>query len=117
DFSNERSGINDNACANHSVLRGSQNSARNQLEDVAVFADDDGVAGVVSAGDARDVIERTRKIVDDLAFAFVSPLRADHDDRFHSRASPQSHFIATSCCDLLTWTAKLPRESGQRSYV
>src|SRR5579863_8223959 len=102
DFGNERGWINHDASANHGVLLRPQNTARNQLEHVAVFADDDGVAGVVSAGDARDVVERSGEIVDDLALPFVTPLRADHNHRFHSRASPQSHVIAEYACDLLT---------------
>jgi hypothetical protein len=106
DFSDERRRIDHDAGANHSVLRGPQNSARNQLQHVAVFADDDGVAGVVAAGDARDVIERAREIVDDFTFSFVTPLRADHYDRFHSRASPQSHIIAKASVASSVWTAK-----------
>ena len=53
DFGNQRGGINDDAGTNHSVLRWPQNSARNQLQYVPVFANDDGVAGVVAALSSR----------------------------------------------------------------
>jgi hypothetical protein len=38
------------------------------------------VPGIVAAGDAGDEVESAGEIVDDLAFAFVTPLRADYDD-------------------------------------
>ena len=77
-------GIDDHAGADDRVLLRAQNAAGNELEHVAILADDDGVAGVVAAGNTRDVVERAGEIVDDLALAFVAPLRADHDDRFHA---------------------------------
>ena len=42
--------------------------------------DVDGVAGVVAALIARDGREVRREHVDDLALAFVAPLRAEHGD-------------------------------------
>src|SRR5204862_7277925 len=56
----------------------------------AVFSNDDGVPGVVSAGHARNVIDRTGEIVDDFALSFISPLCADHRDGFHSSPSPHT---------------------------
>jgi hypothetical protein len=50
------------------------------LEDVLGFADDDGVPGIVATGNANDVVERAGEVVDDLAFAFVTPLRANDYD-------------------------------------
>jgi hypothetical protein len=70
--------IDDDAGANHRLLLGAQNSARDELQYEAIFADDYGVPGVVSAGDAGDVVKGAGEIVDDFAFAFVTPLRADH---------------------------------------
>ncbi len=87
DFVDERGGIDDHAGADHRVAAGTQNSARDELQNVAIAADDDGMAGVVAAGYARDVFERTGEIVDDLAFAFIAPLRAYHYDRVHSDLS------------------------------
>jgi hypothetical protein len=37
----------------------------------------------VAASDTDNVIERSGKIIDDFAFAFVSPLRTNDDHRFH----------------------------------
>jgi len=54
------------------------------LQDEAILADDNGVAGIVPAGNARDVIEGAGKIVDDLAFSFVTPLRTNNHDGLHS---------------------------------
>ena len=84
DFVDERRGIHHHARSDDDVLLGAQDAAGNQLENIAVFADDDCMAGIVAAGDARDVIKRARQIVNDLAFAFIAPLRANHYDRFHS---------------------------------
>jgi hypothetical protein len=80
DFGNEGGGINNDARADYSLLLGAQDSAGYELQDEAIFADDDGVTGIVPAGDASDVIESAGEIVDDFAFAFVTPLRADYDD-------------------------------------
>jgi hypothetical protein len=38
------------------------------------------VTRIVTASNAGDVIESAGEIVDDFAFAFVTPLRADYDD-------------------------------------
>ena len=43
-----------------------------------VAVDVDGMAGVVSALIPRDDREMRREQIDDLAFAFVAPLRAEH---------------------------------------
>ena len=83
DFVDERGGIDDHAGADHRVTAGPQNSAGDQLQNIAIAADDDGVPGIVATGYARDVFERTGEIVDDLALAFIAPLRANHHDRIH----------------------------------
>lgn len=80
DFVDERDGINDDAHTDHRMLFGTEYAARDELENVFFFADNDGVAGVVASGDANDVVERAGQVVYDFAFAFVSPLRAHHDD-------------------------------------
>ena len=60
---------------------GAQNAARDELQDELLAADDDGVAGVVTAGVAGDDVELFAEDVDDLAFAFVAPLGAENDGR------------------------------------
>src|ERR1700730_497432 len=87
DFADEGGGIDDHSSADDGVTAGAQNAARDQLKDVAIFADDDGVSGVVSSGYASDVVERAGEIVDDFAFSFIAPLRTYHDDRIHSDLS------------------------------
>src|SRR5262249_21368627 len=85
DFVDQSDGVNDDAHADHSVLLGTKNAARDELEDVLFLADDNGMACVVASGDADNVIKGAGEIVDDFALTFVSPLSADYDDRFHSR--------------------------------
>src|SRR5580692_10247508 len=86
DFSHERARIDNHAGADHRVSLRPQNPARNELQDILVLADDHGVTGVVPSGYACDVVERAGEVVDDLAFAFVTPLRAYDHHRFHSDA-------------------------------
>ncbi len=57
DFVDQRAGINHHAHANDGVLFRPQNSARNQLENVLVLADDDGMPGIMAASHANDEIE------------------------------------------------------------
>src|SRR5262249_24458398 len=83
----ERRWVDDNACTNNGMLFWPQNTTWNQLKNVLFFADDDGAPGVVAACNSRNVIKRSGEIVYDLAFAFISPLRAHHDHRFHAKAS------------------------------
>ena len=65
------------------MLLGTENAAWNELENVFFLADDDSVACIVAASDTDNIIKRAGKIIDNLAFAFVTPLRANDDDRFH----------------------------------
>src|ERR1700719_2210025 len=83
DFVDESSGIDDHAGADHSVTPGAQNPAGDELQNIAIGADDDGVAGVVASGYARDIFEGAGKVVDYFTFSFIAPLRADHHDRGH----------------------------------
>jgi hypothetical protein len=80
DFLYESDRIDDDAHADDGVLLGTKNAAGDELENVFLFADDDGVAGIVAAGNANDVVERAGKVVDDFTFAFVTPLRTNHDN-------------------------------------
>ena len=49
------------------------------MQDVFRSAVNDGVAGVISALAANDDVRRAGEDVDDFAFAFVAPLRADQN--------------------------------------
>ena len=57
-----------------------------------------GVAGVVPALIARDDVEARREQVDDLALAFVAPLRAEHCE-IHDRATILLSNTRDACID------------------
>ena len=63
-----------------------QDAGRNQPQHELRAVDVDGVAGVVAALIARDDVEARRQQIDDLALAFVAPLRAEHCE-IHNRAT------------------------------
>src|ERR1700740_3043864 len=88
EFSHQRRGVDDHARADHGVLSRTQDAAGNQLQDKAITIENDGMARVVAAGATRDVVKGSRHVIDDFAFAFIAPLRAHHDNRFHSRSIP-----------------------------
>src|ERR1019366_3646675 len=46
------------------------------------------MSGVVPARASRDVIERRRKVVHDLALAFIAPLRTYNHNRLHQPVTP-----------------------------
>src|SRR5437868_4552151 len=83
-FGDEGGGIDYDPGADDCLLFGAQDATGDELQDEAIFADDYRVPGVVSTSDARDIVKSAGEIIDDLAFAFVTPLRADHHDRFHA---------------------------------
>ena len=58
---------------------GPQDAAGHQLQNEFFPVDDDGVPGIVAAGITGHDREIFRENVDDLAFAFVAPLRTDDD--------------------------------------
>ncbi len=60
-------------------LAAPQNAGRNQMEHVFRAAMDDGVAGIVTALAAHHDVRLRGQHVDDLALAFVAPLRADQN--------------------------------------
>ena len=79
DLGEQRRRVDHQAVADHGLLPGPQNAARNQLEDELLLADEDRVARVVSALIARDDIEPFGEEIDDLSFALVAPLGAEDD--------------------------------------
>src|ERR1700693_5077835 len=83
DFVNESGGIDEDTGAYNGVTAGAQNSARDELQNVAIGADDDGMACIVASGYARDIFERASQVVNYFTFSFVAPLRAYHHDRRH----------------------------------
>ena len=79
DLGQQRAGIDHQSVADHRLLARPQDAARDQLEDVFLLADEDGVAGIVPALIARDDIELLGEEIDDLPFTLVAPLGAQDD--------------------------------------
>src|SRR5258707_12268808 len=84
DFGDEGCGIDYDASTDDCLRFGAQDAAGDELQDEAVFADDYGVPGVGSAGDARDIVKSAGQIIKDFAFALFAPLPANHSDGFHA---------------------------------
>jgi hypothetical protein len=78
----ECEGIKDNAISNDAAATGAQHAARDELQDKLLAVNDDGVAGVVSAGVTGYNRKVFRENVDDLAFAFIAPLGANESGKF-----------------------------------
>ena len=86
DFGQQRPGIDDDTVADDRQLAGPHHPGRQQAQLVLDIADDQGVAGVVTALEADHHIGPLRQPIDDLALALVAPLRADHGDIAHARS-------------------------------
>src|SRR5207244_7763760 len=76
-------GIEHDTVADHTAATGTQHAARNQLQDEFLALDDDRVAGIVATGIAGHDGKIVGEYVDNLALAFVAPLRADDDRGSH----------------------------------
>ena len=88
------------------VLRGPQNAARNQLQHVAVFADDDGVAGVVAAGVRARCNRTSRRDSRRLCLCLRHPTaRRPLRPISFAGFSFESHVIAKACVASSVWTA------------
>jgi hypothetical protein len=79
-FFQERDRIEYDAIPDHASAAVAHDSAGHKLQDKALPVDDDGMPGVMPAGIARHDGEPFREHIDNLAFAFVAPLRADYDN-------------------------------------
>ena len=79
DLAEQRGRVDHQPVADHGLLPGTQNAARNQLQDEFLLADENRVARIVSALIARHDIEPFREEIDDLAFTLVAPLGAEDD--------------------------------------
>ena len=67
--------INHDTVADDADFAGMQDAGRNQVQDVLIVADLDRVSGVIAALITDDHIGLLGQHVDDLAFAFITPLR------------------------------------------
>jgi hypothetical protein len=115
DFGDEGGGIDDDTGADDGVLLRAKNAAGDELENEAIFANDDGVTGVVAASNSYDVIERAREIVNNFAFAFIAPLRAHHDDRFHSGILPCAEVDSGKADDAFPTLQRIPAQKWIRT--
>ena len=77
DFAHERDRVDHDAIPDDAHFSRAQNAGGNEVQDVFVAALDDGVAGVISALAADDDVGVAGQDIDDLALAFIAPLRAD----------------------------------------
>ena len=79
DFLEQRERVDHQAVADDGDFARMQNAAGDQPQHEFAVADQDGVAGVMAALIADDVVETVRQQIDQFAFAFVAPLRAQND--------------------------------------
>jgi hypothetical protein len=80
DLGGEGVGIEHDAIADRAAHPRMEDPARDLVEDEALVADVDRVAGVRAALVAHDPVRALGHHVDELALPFVAPLRADDDD-------------------------------------
>ncbi len=78
-FLHECERIEHHAVADHAAASFAQHPARNELKDELLALDRYCVSGIVAARIARYDVEAFRENVNNLAFTFVAPLRADDD--------------------------------------
>ncbi len=88
DFRKQRPGVQHNAIADDRHLALTHDPRGQQRQLIDLIADDQRVAGVMTALKARDHIGAFRQPVNDLALAFVAPLRADDHHIGHIGSLP-----------------------------
>ena len=76
------------AIADDRQLARPHHARRQQRQLIGGAVDHQGVAGVVAALETHDDVGLLGEPVDDLAFAFVAPLGADHDNICHEELTP-----------------------------
>ncbi len=83
DFLEQRVRIDHHTIADHRELALAHHAGRQQRQFVGLAVDHQRVAGVMATLEAHDDVGLLGEPVDDLAFALVAPLRADHHDIRH----------------------------------
>jgi hypothetical protein len=78
--------VDDHAVADDRDHAAGQHTAGQQVQRVLLTGDDDGVAGVVAALVADDVVDAVAEQVGRLALALVAPLGAEQDHRRHGKS-------------------------------
>src|SRR5262249_40183789 len=89
DFSDQRMRVEHHAIADDRKLAGANDARGKQRKLVGLAVDDERMAGIVSALKANHYVGLLREPVDDLAFSFVAPLRAD-DHYIRHRIAPKT---------------------------
>ena len=92
--------IDHHAVADNRDDLGSEDAGRQEMEGELLVADDDGVAGVVAALVANDIVDAATEEIGCLALAFIAPLRPDENDcghgqRLQGRTPGHPHIIRT----------------------
>jgi hypothetical protein len=90
DFVDQRARIEHHAVADDGKLARPYHSGGKERQLVGRAADHQRMAGIVPALKADDDVGLFGQPIDDLAFAFVAPLGADHDNICHEEMSPSS---------------------------
>ncbi len=85
DFARQMIGIEHDAVADHRELARTDDAGGQQRQLEHFVADNQRMAGVVTALETDDHVRRDGQPVDDLALALVAPLGADHHDIRHAR--------------------------------
>jgi hypothetical protein len=94
DLGDQRRRVDDHSVADDRLHAGPQDAGGNQLQNELVAADAHGVAGVMAALKARHHVEAFAEQVDDFAFSFVAPLRAEHYEVLNHLKSKTPHCSA-----------------------
>ena len=116
DLLHKSSWVDDHAIANNSLNSGTQDPARDQLEDELLILDENGVARVVPALVTGNGLEFLGQQVNDFPFAFVTPLRSEDDQVTHDfwwkPKLPDCNSEVSSCLriidltiETMTWTS------------
>src|SRR5277367_3883045 len=104
DFLEQRQRIDHQAIPNYSCLSRAQNPARYQTQHELAVPNQNRVARVMPALVTHNVVEAVGQQIDQLALAFVAPLRAEDDDIAHVYRCWRSIFakraIVTHCVTL-----------------
>ena len=79
----QRGGIDHHTVADDAFFIGAENAGGNQVQDVLVAVEDDGMPGVVPALVTRHHVGLFGEQIDDLALPFISPLHSDDDKNRH----------------------------------
>ena len=79
----ENGDVDNHTVGDHGGHAGGQNTGGEQVEGILLIANNDGVAGVVSAVELHNVIDTFSKKVGSFTLTFVAPLGTNQNDCWH----------------------------------